>query len=67
MDHPGSDQPAPLPLAGPALPDPLPTLDQMRDLLVAEALRCTGGNLNEASRMLGISCWGLCKRLKKER
>ena len=67
LDHPGSDQPTPLPLAGPALPDPLPTLDQMRDLLVAEALRRSGGNLNEASRMLGISRWGLSKRLKQER
>jgi DNA-binding NtrC family response regulator len=58
------DQPPP-PSIGLPLPDPLPTLDQMRDLLVSEALRRSGGNLNDASRMLGISRWGLSKRLKQ--
>ncbi len=45
-------------------PATLPTLDGMRDLLVAEALRRTDGDLVEASRLLGMSRWGLSKRLR---
>ncbi|MEK7414834.1 MAG: helix-turn-helix domain-containing protein [Planctomycetota bacterium] len=55
------------PLPSPAklvLPDPLPTLDQMRDVMIAEALRRSSGNLSAASSILGISRWGLSKRLK---
>ncbi|MCK6486831.1 MAG: sigma-54 dependent transcriptional regulator [Planctomycetes bacterium] len=48
-----------------AFPEVLPTLDEMRDRLVAEALRRTGGNLPEAARLLGISRWGLSKRLRQ--
>ncbi|HAT09068.1 MAG TPA: hypothetical protein DCS97_00365 [Planctomycetes bacterium] len=59
-----AEQRTPLPLH--PLPEPLPTLDQMRSLLIAEALRRSDGNLNEASRMLGISRWGLSKRLKQD-
>lgn len=61
-----STYPTPLPVDL-ALPDPLPTLDEMRNLLVAEALRRTGGNLSESSRILGITRWGLCKRLQQHR
>ncbi len=47
------------------LPTPLPTIDGMRDILIAEALRRCDGNLARASQMLGISRWGLCKRLRQ--
>jgi DNA-binding NtrC family response regulator len=45
----------------------LPTLEAMRDQLVTEALRRTGGDLVEASRQLGMSRWGLSKRLRQGR
>lgn len=61
-----SAHPTALPLPDLSLSDPLPTLDQMRDLLVAEALRRSSGNLSAASRMLGITRWGLCKRLRQD-
>ena len=45
-------------------PETLPTLDEMKDRLITEALRRSDGNIVEASRILGISRWGLSKRLK---
>ena len=45
-------------------PDELPTLDETREQLIAEALRRTGGDLVEASRRLGMSRWGLSKHLR---
>ncbi|KEA62487.1 Sigma-54 dependent DNA-binding response regulator [Marinobacterium lacunae] len=44
---------------------PLPTLQQAADMLVAEAMRRTRGNQSLASRLLGISQPALSKRLKK--
>lgn len=67
LAHGSVEQPTPLPATLLPLPETLPTLDQMRDLLIAEALRRSSGSLHEASRMLGISRWGLSKRLKQER
>lgn len=51
---------------GPActFPAQLPTIEAMRDQLIAEALRRSGGDLVEASRVLGMSRWGLSKRLR---
>lgn len=57
--------PTPLPHAGVILPEQLPTLDQMRDILIAEAVRRAGGSLSDASRLLGMTRWGLSKRLKQ--
>jgi len=48
-----------------ALDQPLPTLQQAADLLVAEAMRRAQGNQSLASRLLGISQPALSKRLKK--
>ncbi len=45
-------------------PDPLPTLKQISDLLVDEALRRTGGNQTRAARLLGVTRPALGKRLK---
>ncbi|WP_020681026.1 sigma-54-dependent transcriptional regulator [Marinobacterium rhizophilum] len=44
---------------------PLPTLQEMADLLVAEAMKRAQGNQSLASRLLGISQPALSKRLKK--
>ncbi|WP_217645485.1 helix-turn-helix domain-containing protein [Oceanisphaera psychrotolerans] len=44
---------------------PLPTLQQAGELLVAEAMRRAQGNQSLASRLLGISQPALSKRLKK--
>jgi len=44
---------------------PLPTLQEAAELLVAEAMRRAQGNQSLASRLLGISQPALSKRLKK--
>ena len=44
---------------------PLPTLQQAADMLVAEAMQRAQGNQSIASRLLGISQPALSKRLKK--
>lgn len=44
---------------------PLPTLQEAAELLVAEAMRRAQGNQSIASRLLGISQPALSKRLKK--
>ncbi|MDI5987600.1 sigma-54 dependent transcriptional regulator [Halomonas sp. M4R5S39] len=56
--------------ADPAMPlfapdQPLPTLQQVADMLVAEAMERARGNQSRASRLLGISQPALSKRLKK--
>ena len=53
--------------AAPLFPSdqPLPTLQEAADLLVAEAMRRAQGNQSIASRLLGISQPALSKRLKK--
>ncbi|MGR2738504.1 sigma-54-dependent transcriptional regulator [Billgrantia sp. Q4P2] len=50
-----------------AAEEPLPTLDEVADLLVEEALQRAEGNQSMASRWLGISQPALSKRLKKRR
>jgi len=45
----------------------LPSLDQTCDLLIAEALRRTGGNQTLAAKMIGISRQTLIRYLKKVR
>ncbi len=50
-----------------AHPDKFPTIRQMIDDLVQEALRKTGGKQNEAAALLGISPQALSKRLKQRR
>lgn len=47
--------------------EPLPTLHEVADLLVREAMRRAEGNQSIASRLLGISQPALSKRLKKLR
>ncbi|MDN3555885.1 sigma-54-dependent transcriptional regulator [Halomonas maura] len=47
--------------------EPLPTLHEVADLLVHEAMRRAEGNQSIASRLLGISQPALSKRLKKLR
>jgi DNA-binding NtrC family response regulator len=44
---------------------PLPTLQEAADLLVAEAMKRAQGNQSLASRLLGVSQPALSKRLKK--
>lgn len=46
-------------------PDQLPTLTQISDLLIEEAMRRAGGKQTSAARMLGISQPALSKRLKR--
>ncbi|WP_286239257.1 sigma-54-dependent transcriptional regulator [Neptuniibacter halophilus] len=46
---------------------PLPSLQEMGDLLVEEAMRRAQGNQSLASRLIGISQPALSKRLKKKR
>lgn len=46
---------------------PLPSLQQVENLLVEEALRRTEGNQSTASRLLGVSQPALSKRIKKMR
>ncbi len=45
----------------------LPTIKQAADLLVAEAMRRSGGNQSLAAGLLGISHQALSKRLKKQK
>lgn len=47
-------------------PERLPTLSEMGDLLLDEALRRCQGNQTRASRCLGITRQALAKRLKKK-
>lgn len=47
--------------------DPLPSMDQALECLVAEAMRRAHGNQTMASRLLGISQPALSKRLKRSR
>jgi DNA-binding NtrC family response regulator len=44
----------------------LPTIKEANRLLVAEAMRRSGGNQSRAAKMLGISQQALSKRLKKK-
>jgi transcriptional regulator with PAS, ATPase and Fis domain len=44
----------------------LPTIRQATDLLVAEALKRSGGNQSAAAALLGISQQALSKRLQKK-
>lgn len=57
----------PAPGSAPLFPadQPLPTLQQASEMLVAEAMRRAQGNQSIASRLLGISQPALSKRLKK--
>ncbi len=48
-------------------PEKLPTLKEMSDLLVSEAMRRTKGNQTMAAKMLGISTPALNVRLKKSK
>ncbi len=64
----GAHQPGPAPAAGEGgviFTGELPTLKEMADLLVQEAMRRAGGKQSLAARMLGISPPALSKRLKK--
>ena len=45
----------------------LPQLKEIGDLLVAEALRRTGGNQSRAAALLGVSHQALSKRLRSRR
>jgi DNA-binding NtrC family response regulator len=45
----------------------LPTIKQATDLLVAEAIRRTGGNQSVAAGLLGITQQALSKRMKKKK
>ena len=45
----------------------LPQLKEVGDLLVAEALRRTGGNQSQAAALLGVSHQALSKRLRSRR
>ncbi|MFW3614812.1 sigma-54-dependent transcriptional regulator [Billgrantia antri] len=64
----GEDSPSPHRQRAVFAPDePLPTLDEVADLLVEEALKRAEGNQSMASRWLGISQPALSKRLKKQR
>jgi DNA-binding NtrC family response regulator len=44
---------------------PLPTLKQVEESLIAEALSRSGGNISKAAQMLGLTRQTLSKRLKK--
>ncbi|MGO8693983.1 MAG: sigma-54-dependent transcriptional regulator [Rectinemataceae bacterium] len=48
-------------------PDPLPSLKQVTELLVDEALRRASGSQSLAARLLGISPQAISKRLKSRR
>ncbi len=50
---------------GVAFPHRLPTLDELGELVVVEAMRRAGGNQTLAASFLGITRQGLSKRLKK--
>ncbi len=60
----------PTPEPGPApigFSEKLPTIKQATDLLVAEAMRRSGGNQSVAAGLLGITQQALSKRLKKKK
>lgn len=63
-----AQQAASLPTAtshfAPVFPEVLPTLKEMANLLVDEALRRTEGNQTQAARLLGVTRAALGKRLK---
>ena len=62
----GAVEPKPDETAGqPVFPEHLPTLRQIEQLLVDEALRRSGGNQSIAAAMLGITRQALNKRLHK--
>jgi len=61
---PGSPAPAASPAESAVFPARLPTLRQVRELLIAEALKRSGGNQSIAAGLLGISHQALNKRLK---
>ena len=48
-------------------PAMLPTLAQMQDLLIAEALRRSGGNQAQAALMLGVTRQAINKRVSHDR
>lgn len=50
---------------GVAFPQRLPTLDELGEMVVVEAMRRAGGNQTLAASFLGITRQGLSKRLKK--
>ncbi|HTZ51573.1 MAG TPA: sigma-54 dependent transcriptional regulator [Spirochaetia bacterium] len=50
-----------------SFPDVLPTLGQVRELLIDEALKRSGGNQSLAATMLGLSHQALSKRLAKRK
>lgn len=52
--------------AGLVFPERFPTLKQVTELCVTEALKRSKGNQNIAARLLGISPQALSKRLKKQ-
>jgi DNA-binding NtrC family response regulator len=58
-----ADSAAP-PVENAVFPASLPTLRQVRELLIAEALKRSGGNQSIAAGLLGISHQALNKRLK---
>lgn len=43
------------PVAGVMFPEPMPSLRELEERAVAEALSRTGGNLSAAARVLGVS------------
>lgn len=45
--------------------EPLPSLHDLPDLVIAEAMRRAKGNQSAAARLIGISQPALCKRLKR--
>ncbi len=57
------DQSSPVPEF--LFPEKLPTIKEMNELLVNEALRRTNGNQSQAAKSLGISQQALNKRIKK--
>lgn len=60
-EHPACSGPV---AAQPLFPEVLPTLKEMANLLVDEALRRTDGNQTQAARLLGVTRAALGKRLK---
>ncbi len=72
MEHPGpappeAVQPGTVPANIFSGADPLPTLAESSELLVAEAMERAAGNQTIAARLLGISQPALSKRLKQSR
>jgi two-component system, NtrC family, nitrogen regulation response regulator GlnG len=61
------DAPEPRPALGGLFPDRLPTLSEIEDLLISEALTRAEGNQGVASGLLGISRQALNKRLNRRK